>query len=86
MSSYQAPPASGPGPSVDFILSRHAFLQQIYAQRNGEYAILRKVFDGDFASIQQDKTQPTLFNDRIKIVIASGGNTKTGTFHVTLET
>lgn len=26
-----------------------------------------------------------LANDRVKIVIASGGNVKTGTFHITLE-
>ena len=55
------------GPSVDFILSHDNYLKGLYATRNSEYNTLRNLFDGDFASIQEDKTKPLLMQDRIKV-------------------
>jgi hypothetical protein len=55
-------------PSVDLIMTRSQYLRSIYAPRNGEYSILRRVFDGDMAYVQQLKSRPDgLFNERMRI-------------------
>src|SRR3990167_4434533 len=65
LTSYDAPPET---PSLDFILQQESYLRGFYAERNKEYKVLRDLFRGDFASAQQSKLIPAIFNDRIEIV------------------
>jgi hypothetical protein len=57
-------------PSTDFIMSKHRTLQMLYAERNAEFETLRKVFDGDFSGLSQNKAigKSDLFNEHIAIV------------------
>jgi hypothetical protein len=56
-------------PSVEWIRSQYALLSTTFAERNGEYSVLRRVFDGDYASMSESKTKTgTPFQDRIKLL------------------
>ncbi len=56
-------------PSDDFVLSTYQHLATMFAARNGEYSILRKVFDGDFTGAQQAKALgDAQFQERVKLI------------------
>lgn len=45
-------------PSITDIRSQYAYLKTIFSERNGEYEILRGIFDGTLAQDQKDKAAP----------------------------
>ena len=56
-------------PSDDYILSTHKHLATVFSPRNTEYAVLRKVFDGDFVGAQQAKALgDSQFQERVKLI------------------
>lgn len=80
---------------VGFTITSEATGQSLWTDTNinaSEVVAPRQPTHGQdgSASLYADAGEPVedkicLANDRVKIVVASGGNTKTGTFHVVLE-
>lgn len=80
---------------VDFTITSEATGQSLWTDTNvnaSEVVAPRQPTHGEdgSASLYAAAGEPVedkicLANDRVKIVVASGGDTKTGTFHVVLE-
>lgn len=63
-------------PSAEWIKSQYSLLSTIFQERNGEYQVLRRVMDGDFASAQEARQKVgTPFQDRMKLIYNIGNAT-----------
>jgi hypothetical protein len=65
---YPAPTKKDAQPSIAWIRSQYAMLSTIFASRNGEYQVLRQVFDGQFASKQQQSVKGQVYQDRVNLI------------------
>lgn len=81
--------------TVDFTITSEATGQSLWTQINQTASVVKAprqpTHDGaGVASLYAGSGEPVedricLANDRVKIVVANGGDTKTGTFHVVID-